>query len=436
MPRPHDVFTISRGIAACTGDTCGEYLYVPGEVLIDERDEDRVRGPLTRLGGGTYPGIAYDNLPDIDYKRADLDLALMTTPGGRLDLEEQDPDQHPRARWRPSEADDQALTEIGLRRWYVPHDREVPRVVAMLRASVEGPPVSVAPNHVLSFEPFYHGGPGGAPWPPQEPPPQPPERPTDLRVRVAVLDTGIVKDWQSQQWFQGRIQARSPQDDEVTDQNTDGVLDPQAGHGTFIAGIIAAQAPNASIRALRVLSSYGVASDAQVAQALRQVSDHEVINLSLGGYTRDDLPPPAVARVLRELPLTTAVIAAAGNASCDRPFWPGASKRVIAVAAHDGGAPPTPAAFSNYGGWVDCCAFGVDVHAPFVEHNGPQSGTPDPDDFERHARWSGTSFAAPLVAGRVAAKVAANPGDARREAEALVRDPALPWTPDYGTVIS
>jgi len=56
--------------------------------------------------------------------------------------------------------------------------------------------------------------------------------------------------------------------------------------------------------------------------------------------------------------------------------------------------------FSNYGGWVDACAPGIDVVSTyFTSHK--ESAAPG-RKFEGWATWSGTSFAAPKVAAAIA----------------------------------
>jgi subtilisin family serine protease len=159
-----------------------------------------------------------------------------------------------------------------------------------------------------------------------------------------------------------------------------------------------------------------------------------VVNLSAGCHTYDDRPSPVVARAIAGLGRRTVVVACAGNAATDRPFWPAALKPVIAVAALDG---DERAWFSNYGWWVDACAPGVGVVSCFVQFDGtrPRANHVDPDEFQGYAAWSGTSFAAPAVAGTIAA-VAMREGLPAVLAADLVLDPAASMSrPDLGVVI-
>ena len=134
------------------------------------------------------------------------------------------------------------------------------------------------------------------------------------------------------------------------------------------------------------------------------------MSLSLGGYTEDDAAPPALVRALRRLKPGTVVVAAAGNNSSSRPFWPAALKNVIAVGALDtrhGRA--EPAAFSNFGWWVDVSAPGAGLIGPYVTGEWQLSPGLASETFDGWACWSGTSFAAPLVAAEISRRLTAHP---------------------------
>ncbi|WP_067130815.1 S8 family peptidase [Microtetraspora malaysiensis] len=235
-----------------------------------------------------------------------------------------------------------------------------------------------SPNHVLLGQPLLFGGPGGRPVP-ARPVSYAREEPWD--VTVGVLDTGLAPHPWLAEWYSDDVA-------EIADADHDGVLDEQAGHGTFVAGLILREAPGVRLRAVRVLDSHGVSDQATLLRALARLGGEriDVLNLSLGGYTVDDEPPLGVAEALRPFP---AVVACAGNTASSRPFWPAALPDVVAAGALDGAA---RASFSAHGPWVGACAEGVGMTSSFLEHGA----------FHGYATWSGTSFAAAVVTGAVA----------------------------------
>ena len=140
---------------------------------------------------------------------------------------------------------------------------------------------------------------------------------------------------------------------DIPDSDGDDWLDREAGHGTFISGIIRRIAPDASIVNVGVLTGFGDGDDFTVGQGIERLMNEvqgvDVVNLSLSGYTEDDRPPLAIKqaiRNLRKLDSRPVVVAAAGNNASSRPAYPAALCDVIGVAATDD---VTRAWFSNYG---------------------------------------------------------------------------------------
>ena len=78
--------------------------------------------------------------------------------------------------------------------------------------------------------------------------------------------------------------------------------------------------------------------------------------------------------------------------------------------------PAGPAPFTNYGPWVrPAPPVSTSSAAFFLEFDGPdvkQAGSVDPDDFQSWARWSGTSFAAPVVVAALAREMQTSAIDA------------------------
>lgn len=254
----------------------------------------------------------------------------------------------------------------------------------------------VAPVHLMQAAPRFRGGPATEPELLDGPlsAPRPPEagrRP----VTVAVLDTGIARHpwFVDHPWF-----AEVGADQfEVLDADRDDRLDTLAGHGTFVAGIVLQHAPGARIAPVRLLGSDGICDEVDLITALRRVGPVDVVNLSLGAHTYNDLPSVALRAAVEAVHADTVLVAAAGNHGDTRPFWPAALPSVIAVAALDRDG-TQPAAFTNRGDWVDTSAVGEDVCGPFVSLAD--------DAAALFARWSGTSFAAPAVSGTIAQAIA------------------------------
>jgi subtilisin family serine protease/uncharacterized protein YkwD len=163
------------------------------------------------------------------------------------------------------------------------------------------------------------------------------------------------------------------------------------GHGTGVAGVIAARTNNregvagvcwgCSILPIKVLGSDGRGDLATVAAGIVRAVDTgaQVINLSLGGPAGDPSLDDAIAYATRNGVL---LVAAAGNNGSAAPFYPAASPGVISVAATD--ETDHLYSWSNYGPWVALAAPGCDPTA--LSGGG-------------YGIYCGTSFATPLVSG-------------------------------------
>ncbi|MFD1538160.1 S8 family peptidase [Nonomuraea guangzhouensis] len=269
-----------------------------------------------------------------------------------------------------------------------------------------------SPNHVLAGQPLFWGGPASRPFPS----PPVPYKPGRARspVVVGLLDTGIAEHpwWADSDWYE-----EQPRDDAELLEGR------QAGHGTFLAGLLLRQAPGAGLRVWRVLDGDGVGDEAGVVRALNRLRERPppILNLSFGCHTFDDRPPPLLDDALRALP-DTVTVACAGNTATDRPFWPAALPDVVGVAAVDA-TQERRAPFSAYGSWVNACARGEWLASSFLER----------DEFAGYAVWSGTSFATALVAGAIADAAKDLPA---KEAAGRVLDPETTrQIPDLGVLI-
>jgi hypothetical protein len=214
-------------------------------------------------------------------------------------------------------------------------------------------------------------------------------------------------------------------------EDADPFLDPAAGHGTFISGVIRQVELSAQIVCQRVLTTFGDGDEFEIGKALdnlhvalREVDlSPQIVNLSFGGYAFDDrmaFLAQAVRRIQRR---NVVVVASAGNDATCRPTFPACLPGVVGVAALDGDG--NAARFTNYGYWVRASTLGVDIESVFFEWNGPDAapagGGDDPDDFSSQwAKWSGTSFSGPRVAGLIARQMAQTGSDAPAAADAVL----------------
>lgn len=262
------------------------------------------------------------------------------------------------------------------------------------------------------------------------------------RVKVAVIDTGAEsqRDDGAGRWRDdGYLRTVSGDDDPATDEfRRPGRLTPGAGHGTLVAGIIEMVAPAAEVRSFRAMH-LGLGSEENVAKALAAAADWgaQVVNLSLGAPSLPQHAPLAIEDALAHLPADVLVVAAAGNSGSQALHFPAAFKRVIAVGATDPDF--RPAAFSNRGYWVDVSTRGTGIAAPYtqgtvdlVDRDGNDVGDVTFTGTDPIAAVTGTSFAAPQVAGRLAQLLA----EGVPASEALARlTRGGTAEPDFGVVV-
>lgn len=202
-------------------------------------------------------------------------------------------------------------------------------------------------------------------------------------VTVAVIDSGVAPHYA----LTVRDHRNFSSDSETFDS---------LGHGTHVAGIIAASkgpakgiAPNCELLSLKVLGHSGMGSNASVAQAVQFALEAkaDLVCMSLGSARPDAQLHDALKRATEA---GVIVVCAAGNdgGAVD---YPAAFPETIAVGAVD--REGKVCEFSSRGKEITVAAPGQDITSTWLA--------------DGYATISGTSMAAPFVAGVLALYVAA-----------------------------
>ena len=227
-------------------------------------------------------------------------------------------------------------------------------------------------------------------------------------VIVAVIDTGIDlthPDLAANLWTNSKDGSHGYETITNTNKPTD-----DNGHGTHVAGIIAAQANNAAggvgiayniqIMAIKAAQYSGVLAASDIAEGIyfAVTNGADVINMSFGGYGKSQIEEDALVTAFGQAVL----VAAAGNdgvpneKACDpynaKAMYPAAYNWVLGVMASQ----QTPnsqggylAPFSNY----DCVVNNTVEYELMAPGVGIWSSLPN----NQYAAWSGTSMATPVV---------------------------------------
>jgi len=248
-------------------------------------------------------------------------------------------------------------------------------------------------------------------------------------VVIAVLDTGIdwthpdlaANMWTDADGYHGYnfiSDNRLPMDDNVNSYDDNGAWVPNTYtyHGTHVAGVAGAVINNnlgiagmaqALLMAVKVMNDSGEGTDTTVSSGIRWAVDHgaDVITMSLGVDGMSTVLTNAVNYASSH---GVVLVAASGNSGTSVVSYPAAYPKVIGVGAVDDSGQRAP--FSNYGS-------GLDVMAPGVQIYSTQVGA-------SYQYLSGTSTAAPFVAGIAALMLTINPSLTPQEVGAILNSTA------------
>lgn len=193
--------------------------------------------------------------------------------------------------------------------------------------------------------------------------------------------------------------------------------DDDNGHGTHVAGIIAAETNNQEgaagitwynkIMPVKAMEAEGYGTSFDIAKGIVWAVDHgaDVINLSLGNYQTSKVMKEAVNYAYKN---DVVIITAAGNDNSTLPSYPAAYPEVLAVSAVDYNG--KRASFSNYGDYVDVAAPGVQIPSTYFN--------------QQYAALSGTSMASPHVAGLAGLIRSENPNLSNKEVMNIIKKTA------------
>lgn len=459
--------TFLRRHIAATIDTAGNVVFVrPSTVLVDCRDDvgrrDRIAGALAAFNAKPVQGLKAvirepRSSPPPDGTVPPLDVVAIDLVGNK------------------------SVTVRGEQRWTIDAiralrtsllDRDTTLkseycVVVLASQNVKGNPVGARANYAgeVGFVADTARIDGRTVLlSSAEPATRPPfirhrlNLPTEhRRPRVLVLDTGLCAgtdrnapsaehpdlhdscrlDWRRLVLSERSDSDGSPlvDDEDETDEDSTDTLDFEAGHGTFIAGIVRQICPDADIYNAGVLSSFGDGDVFGVldtlSRVLPEVGPVDVVIMSFGMFFPDDDPGLWGSLLLAYLGDAVGV-AAAGNEGTCRPHFPAALPDVIGVG---GLAADGKAWFTNFGGWVDACAPAVDVVSTFFTDFQETIDGADTRHYTGWARWSGTSFSAPKVAAVIAQEMYLNRVSAKDAWKRVTSHKHLRY-PDLGVVFN
>lgn len=235
---------------------------------------------------------------------------------------------------------------------------------------------------------------------------------TAKKIQVAVIDTGI--NLSHPDLSEAIINAG------VDTYNNDNDASDDNGHGTHVAGIIGAISNNelgikgmadVSLLPIKATCSDGTGTYSDLIEGINVAiaNDADVINISMGGERHSSFLKASIEAAIEN---NIVVVAAAGNYNSTNDFYPAAYDGVIAVASTD--KRNNKVESSNYGKWVDIAAPGNHMLSTSIDGG--------------YVYKTGTSMAAPVVAGAVALLLQINPDLTPQEVSDILKKSSTPLT--------
>ena len=381
------------------------------------------------------------------------------------------------------------LEDVAILKLVPPPGETIFSLVADLRKQVlSGQPAKASPNHVLIPAANELWCPFGPPAPVSTVQPSSPKGTEE--VQVTVIDSGYIwappssgtpwgpngsvndnplhglttsyqvheADWLSLNSTQTTATWQNGTPNEV-DANSDGKLDALAGHANFVAGVIAQHCELPNIHIWNHNSGFSpktpfdnLSTEAAICRSLvmsQQDTPTQVIQIGHASPFLGNLASAAwglaFARIAyrRHLSQDLVVTCPAGNQGLLPPPLPTIPRFPAALHStfpfvkgvgsyHQG----TPTPWSNRGPWVACSADGENVTSSFLYVHMPVEDDPTGSsrDFTPNswATWNGTSFAAPKVAGELAAQLSPSVNAAQGWTNLMCTN--CTSVPDYGIV--
>lgn len=198
------------------------------------------------------------------------------------------------------------------------------------------------------------------------------------------------------------------------------------GHGTHVAGIIAAKDDGRGVVGLAhgalimpiVIFDPNFVGVLEAAEGIMWAVDHgaNVLNNSWGGPVYDQVIKAAFDYALAN---GVVVVASAGNSGKARWDEPEGHAGVISVAA---ATPTDRTTFSDLGSWVSVIAPGENILSCV-----PDEWTDSFGERILYEYWGGTSMAAPFVSALAALILEEKPGASPYQVKEIIEETAIPW---------